>query len=70
MHLLPIKKSSFLVVGGLFGLQDDLVAFLCSSMSFFSVDSILASMSFFPVDPILVSVIVVVVAAEGTSNLD
>jgi hypothetical protein len=36
-------------------------------MSFFSVDSILASMSFFPVDPILVSVIVVVIAAEGTS---
>jgi len=59
------KKSSFLVVGSLFGLHEDLVAFLCSSLSFFSVDPILVSMSFFPVDTILV--MVVVIAAEGTS---
>jgi hypothetical protein len=51
--MLPIKKSSFLVIGGLFGPHDDLAAFLCTPSSILLIN------------PILIST---VGAAKGTSS--
>jgi hypothetical protein len=41
--MLPIKKSSFLVTGGLFGLLEDLAMILYTSSSFLLADPILVS---------------------------